>query len=396
MSHRKFERPRHGSLGFLPRKRAKHHRGRVRSFPKDDPSKAPHLTAFIGYKAGMTHILREVNKPGSKLHQKEVIEAVTIVETPPMVIVGLVGYIETPRGLKALTTVWAQHLSEECKRRFYRNWVKSKKRAFVKYAAKYESGTEIKRALDRIKKYCSVVRVIAHTQTQLVGFSQKKAHIMEIQVNGGANIAEKVDWAYAKFEQKVAVSEVFQPNEMIDTIGVCKGKGFSGVVRRWGVKLLQRKTHRGRRKIACIGPWHPSRVNFAVPRAGQRGYHHRTEINKKIYRIGKAEDPKNGSTDQDITEKKITPMGGFAHYGVVKNDFLMVKGAIIGTRKRVITLRKSLITNVSRAAAEQISLKFIDTSSKFGHGRWQTSDEKYAFFGPLARKQHKEEAKASS
>ncbi|CAG9318302.1 unnamed protein product [Blepharisma stoltei] len=394
MSHRKFERPRHGSLGFLPRKRAKHHRGRVRSFPKDDPSKAPHLTAFIGYKAGMTHILREVNKPGSKLHQKEVIEAVTIVETPPMVIVGLVGYIETPRGLKALTTVWAQHLSEECKRRFYRNWVKSKKRAFVKYAAKYESGTEIKRALDRIKKYCSVVRVIAHTQTQLVGFSQKKAHIMEIQVNGGSNIAEKVDWAYAKFEQKVAVSEVFQPNEMIDTIGVCKGKGFSGVVRRWGVKLLQRKTHRGRRKIACIGPWHPSRVNFAVPRAGQRGYHHRTEINKKIYRIGKAEDPKNGSTDQDITEKKITPMGGFAHYGVVKNDFLMVKGAIIGTRKRVITLRKSLITNVSRAAAEQISLKFIDTSSKFGHGRWQTSEEKYAFFGPLARKQHKEEAKA--
>src|SRR3569833_1544514 len=106
MSHRKFERPRHGSLGFLPRKRAKHHRGRVRSFPKDDPSKPPHLTAFLGYKAGMTHILREVNKPGSKVHQKEVIEAVTIVETPPMVIVGVVGYIETPRGLKALTTVW--------------------------------------------------------------------------------------------------------------------------------------------------------------------------------------------------------------------------------------------------------------------------------------------------
>ena len=99
MSHRKYEAPRHGSLGFLPRKRAKRQRGRVRSFPKDDSSKPPHLTAFLGYKAGMTHILREVNKPGSKLHQKEVVEAVTIIETPPIVVVGLVGYIETPRGL---------------------------------------------------------------------------------------------------------------------------------------------------------------------------------------------------------------------------------------------------------------------------------------------------------
>lgn len=65
------------------------------------------MTAFAGFKAGMTHIVRDVNKPGSKLHKKEVVEAVTIIETPPMVVVGLVGYVETPRGLKALTTVWA-------------------------------------------------------------------------------------------------------------------------------------------------------------------------------------------------------------------------------------------------------------------------------------------------
>merc|ERR1719473_1387510 len=104
MSHRKFEAPRHGSLGFLPRKRCSHNggRGQVRSFPVDDASKAPHLTAFMGYKAGMSHIMREVNKPGSKLHKEEV-EAVTILEAPPMVAVGLVGYVETPRGLPTLT-----------------------------------------------------------------------------------------------------------------------------------------------------------------------------------------------------------------------------------------------------------------------------------------------------
>lgn len=390
MSHRKYEAPRHGSLGFLPRKRAKRQRGRVRSFPKDDPSKAPHLTAFLGYKAGMTHILREANKPGSKLHQKEIVEAVTIIETPPVVVVGLVGYVETPRGLKALSTLWAQHLSEECKRRFYRNWIQSKKKAFTKYAAKFETNTP--KVLQRIKKYCSVIRVLVHTQTQLLSLKQKKAHIMEVQINGGS-LSEKVDYAYKHFEQKISVDQVFQQNEMIDTIGVCKGKGYNGVVRRWGVKLLPRKTHRGRRKVACIGSWHPSRVKFSVPRAGQLGYHHRTEINKKIYRVGKGDDPKNGSTDQDVTEKQITPLGGFPHYGVIKNDFLMLKGAVVGTKKRVITLRKSLHPQVSRSALEEINLKFIDTSTKFGHGRFQTVKEKNDFFGPLYRNERKKEAK---
>lgn len=107
MSHRKYEAPRHGSLGFVPRRRTKHHRGKIRSFPKDNSKKPVHLTAFAGFKAGMTHILRDVDKVGSKLHKKEVVEAVTVIETPPMVVVGLVGYIDTPRGLRALSTVWA-------------------------------------------------------------------------------------------------------------------------------------------------------------------------------------------------------------------------------------------------------------------------------------------------
>uniref|UniRef100_A0A452H973 60S ribosomal protein L3 n=1 Tax=Gopherus agassizii TaxID=38772 RepID=A0A452H973_9SAUR len=128
MSHRKFSAPRHGSLGFLPRKRSRRHRGKVKSFPKDDPSKPIHLTAFLGYKSGMTHIVREVDRPGSKVNKKEVVEAVTVVETPPMVIVGIVGYVQTPRGLRTFKTIFAEHISDECKRRFYKNWHKSKKK----------------------------------------------------------------------------------------------------------------------------------------------------------------------------------------------------------------------------------------------------------------------------
>merc|ERR1711904_655693 len=106
---------------------------------------------------------------------------------------------------------------------------------------------------------------------------QKKAHIMEIQINGGS-IPEKVDFCTKMFEQSVPVGTVFADNEMVDTIGVTKG-----------------------------------RVKFQTPRGGQLGYYHRTEINKKIYRIGKSikEDANNAMTENDLTEKAITPMGGF-------------------------------------------------------------------------------------
>merc|ERR1711988_1412139 len=184
----------------------------------------PHLTAFMGYKAGCTHICRDVDRVSSKAHKKEVVEAVTIIEAPPMIVCGMVGYIETPRGLKSITTVWAEHLSDECKRRFNKN--------------------------------CTILRVLCHTQISKVGLRQKKAHICEIQVNGG-NMTEKIEFAHKLFEKPVAISSVFEQDEMIDTISISKGKGYEGVVTRWGVTKLPRKTHKGLRKVACIGSWHP-------------------------------------------------------------------------------------------------------------------------------------------
>lgn len=208
MSHRKYEAPRHGHLGFLPRKRAASIRARVKAFPKDDRSKPVALTSFLGYKAGMTTIVRDLDRPGSKFHKREVVEAVTVVDTPPVVVVGVVGYVETPRGLRSLTTVWAEHLSDEVKRRFYKNWYKSKKKAFTKYSAKYaQDGAGIERELARIKKYASVVRVLVHTQIRKTPLAQKKAHLAEIQLNGGS-ISEKVDWAREHFEKTVAVDSV--------------------------------------------------------------------------------------------------------------------------------------------------------------------------------------------
>merc|ERR1711944_183225 len=394
MSHRKFSAPRHGSMGFYPKKRSKRHRGKVKAFPKDDAKKPVHLTAFLGFKAGMTHIVREVDRPGSKGGAREIVEAVTVIETPPLVCVVMVGYIETPRGLRALKSIWAEHINVECKRRFYKNWSKSKKKAFTRACLKWKDEVgkkEIEKDLNQIKKYCQVVRVICHTQQQLLRRRQKKAHIVEIQLNGGS-IADKVNFAREHFEKKVPIKSVFGKDEMIDIIGVTKGKGFKGVTSRWHTKKLPRKTHKGLRKVACIGAWHPSRIQYPVARAGQKGYHHRTEINKKIYRMGKGVHQEGGkvvknnaSTEYDLTEKTITPMGGFPHYGEVNNDYVMLLGATPGPKKRVITLRKSLLTHTKRRALEKINLKFIDTASKFGHGRFQTSQEKKNFMGPLKK-----------
>ncbi|KAK2108071.1 60S ribosomal protein L3, partial [Saguinus oedipus] len=155
MSHRKFSAPRHGSLGFLPRKRSSRHHGKVKSFPKMTlPSRSTHSLPGI-------HGWHEPYR--SKVNKKEVVEAVTIVETPPMVVVGIKDF-------------------------------------------------------SSMKKYCQVIRVIAHTQMRLLPLRQKKAHLMEIQVNGGT-MSEKLDWARERLEQQVPVNQVFGQDEMIDVIG---------------------------------------------------------------------------------------------------------------------------------------------------------------------------------
>ena len=239
------------------------------------------------------------------------------------------------------------------------------------------------RQMKLMKNRCDVIRVIAHTKMDLVPLKQKKAEAMEIQVNGGS-IEDKVDFAKGLLEKEVGVNTVFGQGECIDIVSVTKGHGYNGVIKRFGVRHLPRKTHRGLRKVACIGAWHPARVAWTVARAGQMGFFKRTEVNKKIYRLG-CGDQMNATTKYDVTPKDITPMGGFPHYGVVKNEFLMIKGTIAGVRRRVVTLRKACFPSTTRIAQEEISLKFIDTSSKYGHSRFQTTEEKKQRLGPMKK-----------
>lgn len=254
-------------MGFLPRKRTKKTHGKIRHFPKDDPSKKVHLTAYVGFKAGMTHVVREVYKPGSRLNKKEVVEGVTIIECPKMVIVGIVGYAETPRGLKKVKTLFAQHLSECAIRRFYKRYRgKVHAKAFSKYQKEEVWSKNSAAAIKYLKRRSKVIRVIAHPKMQDVKHLKTiKAPLVEIQVNGGT-VEEKVDFAFQSFEKEISVSEVFAQGEFIDVLGATKGHGYEGVIARYGVRKLQRKTHRGCRKVACIGSWHPSKVQYTAAR----------------------------------------------------------------------------------------------------------------------------------
>ncbi|KAK4405070.1 60S ribosomal protein L3-1 [Sesamum angolense] len=70
------------------------------------------------------------------------------------------------------------------------------------------------------------------------------------------------------------------------------------------------------------------------------------------------------------TEKDITPMGGLPHHGVMKDDYLMIKGCCVGPKKRIVTLRQILINQTSRVALEEIKLKDQSGISN----RWEAMD----------------------
>ncbi len=105
MGHRKKHAPKHGSLAYLPRHRAKHLVARIRYWPKIQ-AEAPRLLGFTGYKAGMTYIFTIEDRKRSPNFGKEVMRAATVIETPPMLICGIRTYAQTPYGLNHLTEAW--------------------------------------------------------------------------------------------------------------------------------------------------------------------------------------------------------------------------------------------------------------------------------------------------
>lgn len=303
--------PKRGSRSFSPRKRAKSIKGRVDFWP--EVSGDPQLLGFAGYKAGMTHVFLIEDRERAPDYGMEIKKAATVIEAPPMVVVGLRAYQKTHDGLKALTEAWMADLP-----------------TYTLMALKTHREGDPESGLRKIESLLdktSHLRVIAATQPKEAFGSQKKSDLMEIAIGGGS-IEEQFEYAKSLLGETIKISDVFDAGEMIDTVGVTKGKGFQGPVKRWGIRLLQPKSRKTVRGVASIGPWKPRRVMHGVPRAGQMGTHNRTEYNKRILLV-------------DSEGERVTPKGGFNRYGEVRNDYVLLKGSVMGPVKRLIKLRKA-------------------------------------------------------
>ncbi|MFX0017676.1 MAG: 50S ribosomal protein L3 [Promethearchaeota archaeon] len=315
MGHRKKHAPRHGSLAFLPRKRASNIKGRIRNWL--DKPESLNFLGFAGFKAGMTHITYIEDQKNSPYFGKELMKPVTVIEIPPLILVGIRIYNEDEYGKYVIGELYAKEINQYLKR-------KINTPDFENYDFKRVK----KKLTENINEY-SEIRGIFQTQPHLTSLPRKKPDIIEIKLNSIGDPNKEFKFATSNLGNEIRARDVLEEGELIDVIAVTKGKGFQGPVKRFGIKILTRKNSKIRRAVACIGPWHPARVLYTVPRAGQLGYHQRTEYHKRIMLIGE-------------NEEEINPKGGYIRYGKVKGDYLLLLGSIPGPKKRLIRIRKTI------------------------------------------------------
>jgi large subunit ribosomal protein L3 len=262
----------------------------------------------------MTHGFTIDTSESSPLKGKEVFTPITLIEAPPLSIVGVRLYGDDPQGLRVLWEEWAEALPKQIERRI--NSLKNR--------AKSSTAEPPQELVDRARE----VRVIVATQPYKTGIGKKAPEVFEITVGGGSNVGERVGYAISILGKEVSAKDVFQEGSYVDVFAVTKGKGFEGVVKRFRVKILDRKSNKTHRGVATLGPWKPAGVMYTVPRPGQMGYVQRLVRNLRVLRI--VENP-----------DEVNKPGGFHKYGVVRNTLVMLSGSVPGTPKRLVKMRIS-------------------------------------------------------
>lgn len=305
MTNWKNRRPRRGSLGYSPRKRARRLMPRISAWRPTEETK---LLDYPGYKAGMTHAYKIDDRPHALSRGKEVLIPATVIETPPVYVFGVRGYRKTPQGLEPLGEIWGDappHLE---------------KALVLPKQKKKKKKVDLSEADD--------IRLLVCTQPILIKL-KKKCDIMECGV-GGKDVQSKLEFAMGVLGKEVTVNDVFEEGDYIDVISVSKGKGVQGVIKRWGVKIQDRKTDDARRHVGSIGPWKPHKTLWRVPFSGQMGNHTRTLLNKRLLKIDSA------------AHEDVTPHGGFLNYGILRSSYILVKGSVAGPARRLVRMRHAI------------------------------------------------------
>jgi large subunit ribosomal protein L3 len=304
MGHIKRKRPRRGSLSVWPRKRAKRIVPMIKNWASAKQAKP---VAFAGYKAGMTSVIMIDNRPKSPTKGEEVMRAVTILEVPPLKVLGIRLYKKTPYGTPAIGEIWSDSFDKELARRL--------------------DMPKKKHTLEQLKSKLSnavAVRVLVYTQPDETGIGKKTPEVFEIPIGG--SVEEQFNYASSVLGKEIPVTEVFKAGQYADVHGVTKGKGFEGDIKRFGVKLANHKSEFGVRHRATMGPISPPVTAWWIAMPGQMGFHKRTDYNKQILKIS------------DIKTTNVNPTSGLSRYGLVKSNFMLIDGSISGAKKRLVIL----------------------------------------------------------
>jgi large subunit ribosomal protein L3 len=312
MGHRKYSAPRRGSIAFRPRARAKSLEARVRTWPQLAAEKSS-LLGFAGFKAGGIQILTVDDREKTPNFGKQLLNAATVIATPPLRIIGIRGYKNDLYGQHAIFDVYAKDLPKELSRKFD---AKSKDDGLSKAESLLDSASDV----------MAVVAVFPNS----IGLAQKVPFVFEVAVSG-EDARSQYDYVRSILGKEIKITDVFQIGQNIDVFGITRGKGIEGPITRFGVKRKQHKSRKSVRAVGTLGPISPAVVMYTVARQGQRGFHQRTEYNKRILIVS--------NTDKDA-ENSINPPGGFKHFGLVRGDYIVVRGSIPGVPKRLVKMRQ--------------------------------------------------------
>ena len=317
MGARKRHSPRRGSLAYSPRVRAKSMEARIRAWPKLD-SEEPKILAHSGFKAGCVQIVSIDDREKVPNAGKQLVSLGTVLVTPPVLILGIRGYSKDHDGRHAEFDVYAEDIPKNIAKEIS---LKNKQENAIDNAEK---------SLKKIKEIFAIVAI----SPSAAGLEQKKPYIFEASVSGG-DIPKQFAHVKELLGKEIKIDQIFETGASVDVAAITKGKGWQGVLKRWNVKKKQHKSRKTVREVGSLGPISPQSVMYTVPRAGQFGFHQRVEYDKRIMIMGNTDDDK----------LKINPDGGFKHFGLVKGDFIILKGSVPGAYRRLIKLR-SQIRNV--------------------------------------------------
>lgn len=300
----KLSRPRYGSLQFWPRKRAAKFVPRVNwSVVKSGEG----FLGFLAYKAGMATALVRDKTDKSMTVNKKIALPVTILEVPHMRIFSV---------------------------RFYKGG-KVIKEAVVSNDPILKRVVRVPKQIQTIPdvKEWSELRVIVYPVTK--DLFKKAPDFAEVAVRAQDPLA----FVRNHIGKDIRVQDFFKET-LVDIRGLTRGKGLVGPVKRFGISLKSHKSEKGVRRPGSLGPWHPARVTFRVPMAGQLGMFTRIQYNVPILLRSTVGD-------------RIPVGHGFKHYGSVAGDYVAIVGSVQGAPKRVL-----LVTPSFRPTKKQAKKKY--------------------------------------